>query len=111
MVGKQIVSWLGDPAREAGRSNRKRGESTAFTTTFPELPCIGASGCAVVLADHVRKRTKRGTPKGGECGTPKQKGRSIPTRSGPVLRPYTDELNGLEGYQLTLRANWNWRAS
>jgi hypothetical protein len=28
-----------------------------------------------------------------------------------MLRPYKEDLNGFEDYQLTLRANWNWRAS
>jgi hypothetical protein len=47
---------------------------------------------------------ERRNGQGQKRGTPKQKGRNM-------LRPYKEDLNGFEDYQLTLRANWNWRAS
>ncbi len=37
--------------------------------------------------------------------------RHAKTKGRSMLRPYEEGLNVVESYQLSLRANWNWRAS
>src|SRR5258708_7511792 len=88
------------PARAPGRpqeSPRQSGQRS-FVLQFvngKRSSYFSRGGRSIVES---RKRRKEERPRA------KQKGRNM-------LRPYKEDLNGFEDYQLTLRANWNWRAS